>query len=400
MAQENLVPLPSVAERDRRYKNVRERMAREGLDVLLLPANHSRWEQMMADSRYLSGIGGFATEVFTVFPAEAEPTAYVFNRAAWWKQAQNWTADVRDGRNRWAQNAVEKLEEMGFKKGRIGISGISGLVRAPEGIISYSSVEAIRRAFPEAEIVNATLLMQEARALKSAEEIGFLQRSMDIIEEMIRCMKESARPGIKEKDLYADMIHTMLRHDGELPTLFFLGSGPQATQSTFVPTKRVIQSGDRVVNEIEAKYGGYAAQAVCPMVVGQTKDNFEEMVELSAACFQAILQQMRPGVSFGTLFDVYQRTVQEKGKDAYRWSHPMMHSRGLGDDAPALMGDKDLERLASRQLEAGMVFILKPRVRHASGKGSASIGDTVVVEQNGARRLGRREMKLLMAQSG
>jgi len=82
----------------------------------------------------------------------------------------------------------------------------------------------------------------------------------------------------------------------------------------------------------------------------------------------------------------------------YRWSHPMMHSRGLGDDAPALMGDKDLERLAQRQLEKGMAFILKPRVRHASGQGSASIGDTVVVEQNGARRLGRREMKLLVAE--
>jgi Xaa-Pro dipeptidase len=240
--------------------------------------------------------------------------------------------------------------------------------------------------------------MQEARALKSDEEIAFLQRSMDIIEEMIRTMKESARPGVTEKDLYAEMIHTMLRHDGELPTLFFLGTGPQATQSTFVPTTRVIQDGDRVVNEIEAKVGGYAAQAVCPMVVGRAKDNYEEMVDLCAICFHAILQQMRPGVTFGTLFDTYQKTVQENGKDMYRWSHPMMHSRGLGDDAPALMGDKDLERLAQRQLEKGMAFILKPRVRHASGKGSASIGDTVVVEQNGARRLGRREMKLLLAE--
>lgn len=398
MEQQNLIPLPSLTERDRRYKNVRERMAREGLDVLLLPANHSRWEQMMADSRYLSGIGGFATEVFTVFPAEGDPTAYVFNRAGWWKQAQNWTADVRDGRNRWAQNAIEKLNELGFKKGRIGISGLAGLVRAPEGIISYSTVEAIRQGFPDSEIVNATVLMQEARALKSDEEIAFLQRSMDIIEEMIRTMQESARPGVREKDLYAEMIHTMLRHDGELPTLFFLGTGPQATQSTFVPTTRVIQDGDRVVNEIEAKVGGYAAQAVCPMVVGRAKDNYEEMVDLSAACFHAILQQMRPGVTFGTLFDTYQKTVQENGKDMYRWSHPMMHSRGLGDDAPALMGDKDLERLAHRQLEKGMAFILKPRVRHASGKGSASIGDTVVVEQNGARRLGRREMKLMVAE--
>ena len=54
------LPRLSLAERDRRYRLVRERMDREGLDVLILPANISRWEQMMADSRYITTIGGFA----------------------------------------------------------------------------------------------------------------------------------------------------------------------------------------------------------------------------------------------------------------------------------------------------------------------------------------------------
>ena len=396
MEQQNLIPLPSLTERDRRYKNVRERMAREGLDVLLLPANHSRWEQMMADSRYLSGIGGFATEVFTVFPAEGDPTAYVFNRAGWWKQAQNWTADVRDGRNRWAQNAIEKINELGFKKGRIGISGLAGLVRAPEGIISYSTVEAIRQAFPDSEIVNATVLMQEARALKSDEEIAFLQRSMDIIEEMIRTMKESARPGVREKDLYAEMIHTMLRHDGELPTLFFLSAGPGLSNSSFVPTDYRIQKGDRLINEIEAKYAGYAAQAVSPVVIGAADDEYQKLIHISRACFDAVLHNMKPGVTFGWLFDIYRDTVERQGQGKYLWNHPMMHARGLGDDGPALLGDKDLERFSKIELKTGMTFILKPQVRPKEGKGRGSIGDTVTVTENGARRLGKRELKLIV----
>jgi Xaa-Pro aminopeptidase len=61
------------------------------------------------------------------------------------------------------------------------------------------------------------------------------------------------------------------------------------------------------------------------------------------------------------------------------------------------MGDRDLDRLARRELEKGMVFILKPRVRKTSGKGQASIGDTVVVDDHGAQRLGTREMKLIVA---
>jgi hypothetical protein len=107
-------------------------MAKHGIDCLLLPANTGRWEQLQGDSRYLTTIGGFATEVFTVFPREGDVTAYIFNRAAWWKQTQRWVADVRDGRNRWGQNAIERIMNRLAKHHGIRPAG---LFRAPEGII-------------------------------------------------------------------------------------------------------------------------------------------------------------------------------------------------------------------------------------------------------------------------
>ena len=395
MSDHSLIPCLSLAERDRRYKLVREKMAAEGLDILLLPANTSRWEQTMADSRYLTGIGGFATETLTIFPAEGTVTAYVFNRANWWTRVQDWVEDVRDGRNRWAENAAARLRELGFTKGRLGVSGLSGLIRTPDGVVAHTTVEALRQAFPDAELVNATGLMQEVRAIKSAEEIGCMERSMEIIEQMIEAMTQGAREGVSEKELYADMAHVMLRNGGELPTLFFLGSGPGATQSSFVPTNRVIQGGDRIVNEIEAKYCGYAAQAVRPMLLGEPDAAFRELMDISCACFHAILAEMKPGVTFGTLFETYMKTVENLGDGKYMWSHPMMHARGLGDDGPALMGDADVERFQKIQLAAGMVFILKPRIRVAEGKDHASIGDTVVVTESGARRLGSSKLELI-----
>ncbi|MBM4262298.1 MAG: aminopeptidase P family protein [Deltaproteobacteria bacterium] len=389
-----MVPQLSIQERDRRYKLVRAEMAQRGIDVLLLPANTGRWEQLQGDSRYLTNIGGFATEMFTVFPREGDVTSYVFNRSSWWQRAQNWVADVRDGRNRWSRNAIERITELKLGKSTIGISGLAGLVRAPEGIIPYSSVKAIQEAFPQAKIVNATDMMQEARAIKSAEEIAMLERSEAIIEKAIDTMKQTAKPGVSEKEVYASMLHTMLSNGGELPTLFFLSAGPNLYNSSFVPTDYVIQNGDNLVGEIEAKYAGYAAQAVHPAVVGKPNPAYEAMVKTSRTCFDAVLAAMKPGVTFGALFDIYTKTVESAG--AYSWNHPMMHARGLGDDGPALMGDKDIERFAKLELKAGMTFILKPQVRPTQGKGRASIGDTVTVTENGARRLGKREMKLLV----
>src|SRR5947199_9525621 len=303
------IPQLSLEERDRRYKKVRTEMARSNIDCLLLPANTGRWEQVQADSRYLTSIGGVATEVFTVFPLKGDVTAYIFNRAGWWKQAQNWVQDVRDGRNRWGQNAIERINEIGLQKGTIGISGLAGLFRAPEGIIPYSSVKSIQDAFPQAKIVNATEMMQEIRAIKSAEEVSLLERSAAIIEKVIETMVQTARPGVSEKELYGAMVHAMLSNGGELPTLFFLSAGPDISNSSFVPTDYLIQNGDWIINEIEAKYAGNAAQAVSPVVIGKANQDYEEMIKVSRPCFEAILEEMKPARTFGSLFDTYLETV-------------------------------------------------------------------------------------------
>jgi Xaa-Pro dipeptidase len=391
-----MVPQLSLQERDRRYRTVRAEMAKHGMDVLLAPANTGRWEQMQGDSRYLTSIGGFGTEVFTVFPREGEVTAFIFNRAAWWEKAQNWVADVRDGRNRWSRNAIERITELGLQRGTIGVSGLAGLFRAPEGIIPYSSMKAIEDALPQAKIVNATEIMQQIRAVKSAEEVALLERSATIVEKTIDAMIDNANPGVSERELYGAMIQAMLANGGELPTLFFLSAGSGISSSSFVPTDYRIQKHDRLINEIEAKYGGYAAQAVAPAVIGTPDDEFVRMTELSRACFDAILGAIKPGITFGTLFEVYRQTVEQNGKGKYLWSHPLMHARGLGDDGPALLGERDLERFSKIALQTGMTFILKPQIRLAQGKGRASLGDTVTVTETGARRLGKRELKLLV----
>ena len=137
-----------------------------------------------------------------------------------------------------------------------------------------------------------------------------------------------------------------------------------------------------------ARDKGAAAQAVCPVVLGRPDDEYQTMIDLSRACFDAILHQMKPGVTFGLLFDVYRDTVERIGKGKYLWNHPVMHARGLGDDGPALLGDSDLERFSKIEVRAGMTFILKPQVRPKEGKGRGSIGDTVAVTEHGARRLG------------
>ncbi|HEY4135379.1 MAG TPA: M24 family metallopeptidase [Alphaproteobacteria bacterium] len=394
MGTDVVVPRLPISERDRRYKNVRAEMKKSGIDVLLLPANHTRWDQMMADSRYLTTIGGYATETFTVFPLEGEVTAGLFNRSAWWKRAQDWVTDVRDCSNNWSQLVIDRLRELNFPKdGTIGISGLGWLQRAPDGIIPYSTVTKIKEAFPQARIVDCSDMMQQQRSVKSDIEVDLMRQSLKIIETMVEAVAAHAKPGVTEKELYATMVGTMLASGGE-PSLLIFGTGAGIHGGQFAPTNRVLAQGDMIVGETQSNFCGYSGQIVQPISLGAQSQEYMDLLKASRDCVLAIGEGMKVGNTMGDLMDIYEKTVKGFGKADYEFSHPPMHARGLGDEFPYQTKAVDPAKYRAIPLVSGMTFVVKPRVRSSTSKKSGHIGDTITVRPNGGERLGTRKLEL------
>lgn len=384
-------PTLSLAERDRRYRLVAQRMAEAQLDVLICPASTARWEQTMADSRYLGGIGGFGTEALTIFAPPDRVTVYVFNRASWWRKAQNWTADVRDGRNRWAANVTERLHELGFKAGTIGVSGLAGLTRSPDGIVPHHTVQAVAKAFPNARIADATHLMNAVRAVKSVEEIAVLEHATAIAEEMAARVTE-LRPGDTERTVFAAMTRTLLLEGGELPAMLLLGTGPKLGHGSFVPGTRRLEAGDSIVGEIEGRYLGYSGQIVRPAVLGAATPDHRRLHDAAVAAFETVLRALKSGASLKGVVEAYRDAVTSQG-GGVQAMFPLMHARGLGDEVPVVLSAEELADAPDVTLETGMAFVLKPRVGRDDL--SAQVGDMVVVEPQGGRRLGRAPLALI-----
>jgi Xaa-Pro dipeptidase len=386
------IPRLSLAERDRRYRAVREAMTADNLDVLLCPASTARWEQTMADSRYLTTIGGFGTETLTIFPREGEVTAYVFNRSAFWLAAQGWVSDVRDGRNLWLKNIEERLSELKLTTGRIGIAGLSGLTRTPDGIIPYATVEGVKQAFPRAEIVNATALMSRVRQVKSAEEIELLRRATAIAEAMVGTLAD-LKPGDTERTAFANMTHKLIVEGGDLPAMMIIGSGPDLQHGMFVPTMRPLAARDVITGEVEGRYAGYSGQIIRPVVLGQPRGDFRELMGINVAVFNDVLTAMKAGATLGSVLGAYEAAVVRHGGGACKTAYPLMHARGLGDEYPTVLSPDDIAKHGDFKLEAGMAFVLKPRVAK-KGVPTAQIGDMVVVGENGGIRLGHEALGL------
>ncbi|HVH89957.1 MAG TPA: hypothetical protein VM783_01030, partial [Candidatus Acidoferrum sp.] len=131
------LPKFSHQERERRWGRVRALMRQQQFDAIIGLPNQSHWDQFQADIRYLTHIGGHQTEVAAVFPESGEVTAFVRggNEVEWWSIAQDWVTDVRATRRSWGEPMAERIEELRLGGARIGVSGLSGLLRAPEGTV-------------------------------------------------------------------------------------------------------------------------------------------------------------------------------------------------------------------------------------------------------------------------
>lgn len=398
------VPRFSLAERDRRWAAVRKEMERAGADVLVGLPNTGHTDHWQSDIRYLTQIGGNNIDAAVVFPLEREPTAFATNELYWGVAAPFWLRDLRPSVWRWGDVVGQRLQELAAETGRedltIAITGLKGVLRAPEGTTPWGTVERLREMMPRAKLVNGTDICRLPRYIKSQEEIEFLRGSVGLIEKAIDAMYRTARPGVKESQVYAAMIAAMLADGGEVPTMLSWISGPwgRLSRRMTIATQRVMQKGDAIVNEVEARYGGYTGQQEQPLFLGPLPQDAQDLFQVQSEALHAALSTIRPGQTFQAVIDAVDRVTQNSTKYKARL---IMHGRGLGDDWPLIVDSEAAGgsgRIQDQMIQANTVFTVKPNAapREATYRGERiNWSDTVVVTETGVERLGTRTPGLL-----
>jgi Xaa-Pro aminopeptidase len=378
----------SLDERERRWGKVRQLMRRDGVDVIVcLPwnGNHDRGQ---ADPRYLTQLGENTDETTVVFPLDDGVTAWHSRGGVW--PSSTWLTDVRAApRGTGGASAVARLKELEFDRGTIGIGGLTGGLlshaRITEGEQNWRSVEIVREAFPNARIVSATDLLGEARFQKSEEEIDFLRRGTAIADKVVAAIVECARPGVPEREVWAQMLATYGEAGGSFEPMFGWVTGRQGNVHHRVeqPTFRKFRAGDQLTIEIDGRWGGYIAQVDQTFAFGKATQDLKDGMKLAFESFNRVFAALRPGITVKELLDL---SVVEgmRGRGRARLT---MHGRGLGDDGPLATGRFTPELLAV-EMKENAVMAIKPSAT-VDGKGyGGNWGETVVIRAWGAERLG------------
>jgi len=374
----------SVAERDRRWKAVRDNAAKGGFDCTLVPLG------ARPDCRYLTEMANAAV----VLPTDGRAPIVISDRG----RGNAWIPDPRSAsggmRGSWTPATVQALRDAGMERARIGVVGLKGgkvtHVRAPDGVVNFSSYAEVVRELPDATFEDATDVVGFARYVKSSEEIECLRKAATIAEAGIDEMIEAARPGADAATVYTRAMARMMELGSEhYPLAMHIGpiTAVETPRYTNPPSGLRLHSGDYITNETSAVWGGQLSQEDQPIVLGPIPEAWKPVIELQREVFEAGLAFMKPGTAFADMIDFVNGFGTNRGLKTLI----LMHGRGIGDDnGPLLTPRARGEDIRDLRIERGNVWVFKPYALTPDERISFVWGGDVVVTDQGGQRLFER----------
>lgn len=391
MAQDSKSARLSLKERDRRYAAVRAEMRKKGIDCAIV---------CRSNLFYLSD--GIPGELYGLLPADEVPFTVIVNRRHLadisprvLMEGQDWVIDFKPGFDVTA--AVEKIQELHLEKGTIGVAG--GL--------DYRFYNGLNSALSQAKVVDVTEIFADVRTLKSEEENAMIDQANRVFDAAVKRVHEVGRPGMMGWQLVQEGIRAMWEAGGDPESRISFNFGPVPAQNPVLAElclSRRIQQGDMGTLTAHAHYGGYAGHSDQEISFGEPRPLHRQMFEAVVRVREAVLRQVRAGVTQRDLIDAYQKACQGTG---FRSSpHSQIHQYGI--DVPEFPGPlfklPDPRPEAGRltgggnfTLKSGMIYSISPTVVGKESGDTLLGGTSLIVTESGYREHGERKVELLVA---
>jgi Xaa-Pro aminopeptidase len=213
---------------------------------------------------------------------------------------------------------------------------------------------------------------------------------------MIEALVNTARPKVRENEVWAEMARTMIVEGGEGYLFNQLASGSiddkwwhllHGKGLPLGPTTRPLGNHDVIVTEFHSNYAGYLVGAEFTALVGSNDKNVAHIHSVAVECLKKVVPKFRPGNTLQEVVETIRRPVIEAGLSyielgfhGHGLSSPEFPTYVYSEDTPYEAG-VGMEKV---RLKEGMVFGLNidlhdPRWRNDIG---VMFGDTVVVSDS------------------
>ena len=287
---------------DYEYKERVQRCAailqREKLDVLIVNGNEADY----ANPRYFSGFWPLFERSGVAISAAGEAALMVGPESAIFGADRNKLDKIyvllayREG----ADPAYPELKPDTFDDVFKGIGVTGKHIRI--GVASYLDTSvtifnAIRDAFPEAEIVDAGKVMVELRSVKSENELACLREGYRIANLATEEVIKAIRPGMTELQMVGVAQKAVYEHGAEYEGLpMYVFSEASTRHAISRSSYREFQKGDIVQLNLSAKIDGYSAAIGYPICLGKLEGQRRDIVQFCREAHAWTEKQVKAGI--------------------------------------------------------------------------------------------------------
>jgi Xaa-Pro aminopeptidase len=398
------LPQLPLCERDRRWALVREYMANERLDALVLFGSDIFYGYGTANVRYLTHVGSTQGSL-CIFPLEGEPVVFAgpshmsipFN---YFSKTQDWVTDLRPVSG--IGGLVSELKAKGLERGSLGIVGFASQLVA--NTIPHGLYTQLVEDLPRARLRDVTRAISHFRLIKSPAEIELLSRAGDLARKTVMRAWETARPGVTEAEVFADMMHCQIVNGGEPHSFILMASGPADDSGEWhllhpeavpgAPTMRALQHGDLLITEFHANYGGYLAACEFSMYLGRPPKELQRIHDVSVECYQRYPEAMKAGNTLREVLEAVRKPCLDAGLDYIELG---FHGHGLvSPEFPTIVykpgqGSLGGQGIGDLVLRENMVFGTNIDIHDPAWSTSVGhmLGDMIQVTSTGGKLLTR-----------
>lgn len=305
------------AEYEQRLARVQQQLVEKGYDAMLA---------FMPES--VTWITGFFTRAYSSFqfaliPASGEPTVICRDVEAYYLDSTCLYAD----RVLWSDSDDKTAVAVQAIRSRLGASPRLAIEMAAWPL-SVARFNGIKAGLPDALMLDESQMLTQMRFIKSAAEIAYQRRAGKAAEAGMTAAIASAKVGVSEREMAAEICSAMIRAGSDLPGPGVMSSGERAYHLHGGYSDRVLAHGDIVQIETTPNVRHYHARFMRPIRVGQASDEDYRIVERLIAIQDAAMAEVRPGVA-ATLPDaLYRDGVMTAGlRDTY--TNKTFYSVGL-----------------------------------------------------------------------
>jgi Xaa-Pro aminopeptidase len=369
---DQLFPRFSDAEYNRRYSAIREAMAKDNLDAILISGARGSSEVTYL-ANYLP-----QSPCWLLFPREGDTTVFVhfFNHQPCAK-AQSIVEDLRWYGPTPLPTLVEEIKKRRMSTSKIGLVSMRAM--------AYGHVTELQRQLPEAEFVEFGPQFGRIRRVRSEEELVYLRKSGYLTDLACEALENNLRPGLTEQDVLAIVYNAYLKNGGD-PGIHFIATTNMDNPDRFVPwqrqTFRVLERGSVVITELTVSYWGYSTQIHRPFAIGkEPTPTYRKLFNAAYECYESVRKICKPGTTSEQIVAATS-AIEAHGFTSY---DSVFH--GEAGKSPELGTSSAAHPLEKWTLEENMIHVIQPNPITKDFKAGLQLGAAVVVKPNGGEAL-------------